>query len=295
MRVAFVGSTSTSHGHGMLGHRLIQATSNRVTWKEFRFSEIPHIKKSDFDLMYVTSGTAMNFIREPDLPIVLHLGGESTLRPEWLDKITRIIVVAPSIASSMSKLTSKVVLLENAVPDDFSPGSPDPLLPKRGPTVLYCGRPYPIKRTDLLVKSFETLPYDLWLVGALPFFPIRGTPNVRAWDHQIDVLKFYRTADVFILPSVTEGMCLALLEAMACGMPCIVSDIPQNRDTIRDGGVLCQLTVDSMRDTIRRVLSDAGLRQDLSRRALEVGRTRRYEDWVDQLLAILGEACSSSS
>ncbi len=47
-----------------------------------------------------------------------------------------------------------------------------------------------------------------------------------------DVPAFLRSADVFVLPSLSEGMSNALLEAMAAGLPCVVSDIPENRALI---------------------------------------------------------------
>ena len=47
-----------------------------------------------------------------------------------------------------------------------------------------------------------------------------------------DVPAFLSGADVFVLPSLSEGMSNALLEAMAAGLPCLVSDIPENRALI---------------------------------------------------------------
>ncbi len=49
-----------------------------------------------------------------------------------------------------------------------------------------------------------------------------------------DVAELLPAFDVFVLPSLWEGMPLAILEALACGLPAIVSDIPGNRDLVND-------------------------------------------------------------
>ncbi|KAI4448537.1 putative glycosyltransferase EpsD [Eubacterium plexicaudatum ASF492] len=51
---------------------------------------------------------------------------------------------------------------------------------------------------------------------------------------QENVTVFYRNADIFVFPSKQEGLPVALMEAMACGLPCIVSDIRGNRDLVAD-------------------------------------------------------------
>ena len=57
--------------------------------------------------------------------------------------------------------------------------------------------------------------------------------TLLGWRH--DIVFLLQQADVFILPSRWEGMPLAILEAMSCGLPCIVSNIPGNRDLVDDG------------------------------------------------------------
>ena len=52
--------------------------------------------------------------------------------------------------------------------------------------------------------------------------------------YRTDVEDFYGLADVFILPSYQEGLSVALMEAMASGLPCVVSDIRGNSDLIED-------------------------------------------------------------
>src|SRR6185295_16519569 len=51
-----------------------------------------------------------------------------------------------------------------------------------------------------------------------------------------DVHDYFRAADLFALPSIREGLPIALLEAMACGLPCVASALPGSTDTLIDSG-----------------------------------------------------------
>ena len=57
-----------------------------------------------------------------------------------------------------------------------------------------------------------------------------------------DVPAYLRAADIFVLPSRREGLPVALLEAMACGLPCVASRLPGSTDTIIEHGVNGLLT-----------------------------------------------------
>lgn len=59
--------------------------------------------------------------------------------------------------------------------------------------------------------------------------------NVHLLGHRNDINKLLHCADVFIHPSIREGLPVALMEAMACGVSCIVSNIRGNTDLIEDG------------------------------------------------------------
>lgn len=56
--------------------------------------------------------------------------------------------------------------------------------------------------------------------------------NVKFWGYCTDIDKFLQKADVFVFPSLREGLSVALQEAMAAGLPAIVSDIRGNRELI---------------------------------------------------------------
>lgn len=64
--------------------------------------------------------------------------------------------------------------------------------------------------------------------------------RVRFAGYRTDVKDMMRSFDIFVFPSFQEGLPVALMEAMAAGMPCVVSDIRGNRDLIinEKGGFL---------------------------------------------------------
>lgn len=107
---------------------------------------------------------------------------------------------------------------------------------------LYTGRLHPLKGLDTLVTAWMQVARDhphekLWLVGEGPeekrlteqiaAAGLEGQVSLTGAFDSVDDLLL--AADRFVLPSHEEGMSLALLEAMAAGLPVIASDIAGNR------------------------------------------------------------------
>lgn len=65
--------------------------------------------------------------------------------------------------------------------------------------------------------------------------------NLHLLGYRTDITELLSVADIFALPSFREGLSVALMEAMAAGLPCIVSEIRGNVDLIdKNGGFLCK-------------------------------------------------------
>lgn len=75
-----------------------------------------------------------------------------------------------------------------------------------------------------------------------------------------DVHEHFRLADVFMLPSRREGLPVALMEAMACGLPCVASRLPGATDTLIEDSVSGLLVqpgdVDAFANAIRTMLTE---------------------------------------
>lgn len=60
--------------------------------------------------------------------------------------------------------------------------------------------------------------------------------NVKLLGFRTDVLEMYKISNCFVFPSYREGLSVSLMEAMASGLPCIVSKIRGNVDLIDEKG-----------------------------------------------------------
>ena len=58
--------------------------------------------------------------------------------------------------------------------------------------------------------------------------------RVRWLGHRADVPALLRAADLFVLPSLHEGLPLAVLEAMAAGLPVVATDVDGTREAVAD-------------------------------------------------------------
>jgi glycosyltransferase involved in cell wall biosynthesis len=91
-------------------------------------------------------------------------------------------------------------------------------------------------------------------------------------DFAPQVEDFYRAADLFILPSHNEGMPNVVLEAMASGLPCVVTRISGTTDLIAHGvtGMLFDVNDErSLLDAFNPLARDGALRTDIGARARE--------------------------
>jgi glycosyltransferase involved in cell wall biosynthesis len=121
----------------------------------------------------------------------------------------------------------------------------------RGGYALFVGRLTAVKNLDLLIEAFREIATDkkLVIVGGEAGDPghVSRLHAMAGSDRRIvftgpvydDTLaELYSNAALFCLPSASEGLSLALLEAMAYGLPSLVSAIPGNLELIEHGGRL---------------------------------------------------------
>ena len=110
---------------------------------------------------------------------------------------------------------------------------------------LAVGRLEPVKDYRTMLLALAELPLDTRLViagvGQLECELRRLTSElnldqrVRFLGFEPDVLRWMQAADGFVLSSLWEGLPMALLEASACALPAVVSDVPGVSEILEDG------------------------------------------------------------
>lgn len=95
------------------------------------------------------------------------------------------------------------------------------------------GRRYPLSHLILLGNGSQaaTLQKILSQAGVLEQVSMPGQIGFQ------DLPRYYRRADVYVSASHSDGTSISMLEAMACGRPVIVSDLPGNREWVTPGEV----------------------------------------------------------
>lgn len=103
-------------------------------------------------------------------------------------------------------------------------------------------------------------------------------PHMRFLGHREDVRDLLYLFDVFVLPSLSEGMPLALLEAMAAGLPAVATRVGGVQDVLQDGktGFLVPAGEPlALADRIMTLLQDRVLAKEMGEAARQVV-TRRF-------------------
>ncbi len=106
---------------------------------------------------------------------------------------------------------------------------------------------------------------------------------------QDNAAPFYHAIDLFVLPSLWEGLPLTVLEAWAANTPVVATDVPGSRDMIVDGvnGLLAQNSADGIAAAIHRFHKDNTLDSTLVRNGLEsLERDYSLDDMVKKTEAV---------
>ncbi len=169
----------------------------------------------------------------------------------WLDRLTyrdrmHTIYVSKAVKACVGPqvgISHRETVLHNFV---HIPTKIRPLQPPNGPVkIVSVGNLRPEKQQMLLVEAMLELPPSMASLDIFGEGPLREElalmitekklSHVRLMGHDKEVLNQLPTYDLLVSASRFEGFGLAVAEAMAAGLPCLLSDIPAHREVAGEG------------------------------------------------------------
>ena len=268
-----------------------------------------HLARSNLLKSHLTTGvmTAMRASCAWQVPLIARMGwvwsiNSGKLRPrghpftqkvDWIERRAlsaahHVIATTQEIADTLCGIVpaaaGKMTIIPNHVDSElFRPLPEDKIY-----DLVYVGRIHRIKNLEALLMAVESTGLSIAMIGS-PTVLAGGTAENDTLMHQLqrkfgalngriswigrvqneDMPAYFNQAKILVLPSLAEGHPRALIEAMACGMPIIgtnvfgINNVLQHEET----GYLCETDADSIAAAIETVLSKPTLMQTMGENA----------------------------
>src|SRR5262249_4732443 len=236
-----------------------------ITWRVFRWHTQRFQRRiesrfseswGDFDAVYMHGDTVLASIVARHRPTVLRLPGPVTVELEpMLRKVHAVCANGDALLTIRSFLGNHATELPVGIDEQvFNPGRSS-IRSKLGWTdqdrvVGYVGRLTHLKGVDLLAVAFRTISKSLANARLVVVGSGKEERNIRSdlakelcqgkvhierdVDHE-QLPQWYRAMDLFVMPSRYENHSNAVLEAMACGIPFVASDVGGNNPLAKTG------------------------------------------------------------
>lgn len=242
----------------------------------------------------------------PDAPAsiaTMHVGLQGTWRWLWpirqgLRAMDQLIAVSEDMARTYARLAGRPVAYRPNGLDCRHFAQVAPTAPSPGPFCFaMVSRLDRVKRHVAAVMACDRLiaaghSIELHIAGEGPVGPrLAAMAQSRPWlvlaGAIDDPAHFLRGKHAFLMPSQAEGMPLALAEAMASGLPSVVSDLPSLRSMAREGALYAR--PGASRDLARQMLhliSDHSVWADMGARARHLAQAFDIHDVARDYAAI---------
>ena len=150
-----------------------------------------------------------------------------------------------------------------------------------------------------ILKQRNVLNFKLTVVGEghlkdemfslINKFGLQERVDFIGWKKLEELPDIYRISDIFILPSVMEGMSSVILQAMACGLPIITSRVKGNTELVEDNynGLMAEYNnAEEFADAIEKLIKVPELRVKMGRNSFEKSKKFLWENIAKQYLEL---------
>lgn len=269
--------------HSLIHLHVAQAFSPEMVYAASKLRRIPYVAHIHLDV-------------DPSGPFGFLLGTYKKLfLKRVLQSAAKIICLSESqkklIAFKYALSVESIVVIPNGVSETYFTGKKTS--ENAVPHLLFVGRLAVQKNLPLLIEAISRMQVSAFLdvVGEgeerekiealIQKYELK---NVKLHGRKTnkDLIKLYRLADIFVLPSLKEGLSLAMLEALAAGLPVVATDSPEIRSILDDCGILIQHpTATNYAKALDEALSSKDTLQKLSIASVKKARSYSWKNVLD--------------
>ncbi|MBI2996279.1 MAG: glycosyltransferase family 4 protein [Candidatus Melainabacteria bacterium] len=277
-----------------------------------------HCKKK-FNIPYITSvlGADVPGFNIGDWRLnVYHEFTKGLSKPVW-ENSNFVVANSPALKSICKKFSpnQEIKVITNGVDEEiFYPKQFNSTNPNNNVNLLYVSRLTFQKGIWTLIKACGILKkrgvtnYKLTVIGEghlkdemfslIDKYKISDKVNVLGWKRFEELPDIYRSADIFILPSVMEGMASVTLQAIACGLPIIVSRVKGNEEVLEEGYNGLSAEYNNALDfasAIEKLIKQPELRQKMSKNSIQKSKQFLWETIAKQYLELYEKSVYSKT
>lgn len=234
-----------------------------------------------------------------------------------LEQATRIVAVSQATANDLRQhfpqCADRIRVVLNGVDPEFVPASADQIAATRSELqtpngyFFYAGTIEPRKNVGLLLDAWASLREQdaqvppLLLAGPYGWGSKRLIQRIRGLQdcgvrylgrvQRPQLVRLMQAARVFVYPSLYEGFGLPAAEAMACGVPTVVSSSSSLPEVVGDAGLVVDPhDAEELRGALGQLLREPSQANDLALRGLERARLFRWSRAANEMRSVFDEA-----
>lgn len=228
--------------HSLIHLHVAQAFTPEIVYMISKLKAISYIAHIHLD---VDASGPLGFLLEPYKKLFLK---------RVLKSAARIICLSEAqkrcIAAKYALPLASITVIPNAVAEEYFIGKKTS--ENTVPRLLFVGRLAAQKNLSLLIEAVSQMKTSVFLdlVGEgelrksiealIQKYGLQKVVKLHGKKRGEELIQFYKSADIFVLPSFKEGISLAMLEALAAGLPVVASDTPEIRPILGECGLLIQ-------------------------------------------------------
>ena len=297
------------------GYRIMRLNSVWMPWDSlgmqnpFTPSLYGAVRSLDCDLvdahsqLFWMTALAVKAATDAGKPVITTVHGILALR-DWLSNLSQKLYLS-SVGAWVLRNSSRVICLTNSDAQEVArlgaktknirviPVAVDPeefrSQGMKRETIVWAGRLVPEKGLETLLEAISILhrkkPISLTIVGDGPLRnKLTGLAHTLGISHLVsfrfkltrsEVARLLQESQIFVLPSIKEGLPMVLLEAMASGNAVIASRIPSITEVLGDDGLyFTSGAPDELADVLYQAAGDKSLLQRKGQRSRDIVKER---------------------